>query len=167
MSFYKKLATVFVLILPTLSLASKQAAPPSIFPRGCEITGFGFNQNFLILNEHGQQALYLLQNHSNQTVELEHYETKPDAFMSPKLESKLAPSHWSAFASDVQMLHFQCFVTHGDERSVVNCADILDVCQYPRVKFALSNQGNYWVSTDKVRQQVLTDATSKGIFLHW
>ncbi|PJD91397.1 MAG: enhanced entry protein EnhB [Legionella sp.] len=168
MSFYKKLATVFALSLSSISLA-QPPAPPSIFPRGCESSDFAFQKNFLVLNQFGKQSFYLIQNHSNQAIELEHYETKPDAFMSPKLEAKLGPSHWSAFASDIPHLYFQCFVRQqdGDTRVEINCSDVLDVCKYPRVKFALSNQGNYWVSTDKVRQQVLTDATAKGIFLHW
>ncbi|HVT62013.1 MAG TPA: enhanced entry protein EnhB [Legionellaceae bacterium] len=166
MSFYKKLATVFALSLSAFSFT--QAAPASsIFPRGCELSGFAFDKNFLILNETGKQTFYLMQNHSNQTIESEHYETRADVFMSPKMEAKLGPSHWSAFASDEANLYFQCFVHQKNERIAINCGDVLDICQYPRVKFALSNQGNYWVSTDKTRQQVITDATAKGIFLHW
>lgn len=166
MSFYKKLATIFTLSLSSISLV-QASSPPSLFPRGCEIAGFAFEKNFLILNDLGRQTLFLMQNHSNQTIELEHYETQADAFMSPKLEAKLGPSHWSAFASDVPNLYFQCFVHRGETRVAINCGDVLDICKYPRVKFALSNQGNYWVSTDKARQQVITDATAKGIFLHW
>src|SRR3990167_10832324 len=73
----------------------------SVFQRGCEVSGFGFSKNFLILNEHGDQMFFLVQNHSSQPIEIEHFETQPDIFMSPKLESQLAADHWSAFASDV------------------------------------------------------------------
>ncbi|MDP3705792.1 MAG: enhanced entry protein EnhB [Legionellaceae bacterium] len=165
MSFYKKLATVVTYV--SLSLLLEPASAENVFPRGCEVVGFGFSKNFLILNEHGDQTLYLIQNHSQEQIELVHYETQKDVFMSPKLESKLAPGHWSAFASDVENLYFQCYVQNSDERGIVNCSEALDVCQYPRVKFALSNMGNYWVSTDKPQAQVIKDATAKGIFLHW
>jgi len=165
MSFYKKLATVVTAL--SFGFFLNHAHAVDSFPRGCEVTGFGFSKNYLILNEQGDQMLYLFQNHADQQIELEHYETQADVFMSPKLESKLGTMHWAAFASDVANLYFQCFIKHGDERELVNCSDVLDVCQYPRVKFALSNQGNYWVSTDKPLAQVIKDATAKGIFLHW
>ena len=169
MSFYKKLATIFLAGISSISVAKTK--PNSIFPRGCETNGFVFYRDFLVVNEHGKQTFYLIQNHSNQTIEMEHFETKADTFMSPKLEAKLAPTHWSAFASDVEQLYLRCYLQAKDNskenRVVVNCGDFLSVCQYPRVKFALSNQGSYWVSTDKTQYQVIQDATAKGIFLHW
>lgn len=161
MLFYKKL--IIVLIAQTLGTT---AAFSSMFPRGCEVTGFGYHENYLILNERGAQAFYLVQNRSDKSIELEHYETK-DVFMSPKLHSKVEPSRWSAFASDVEGLHFKCFTQEGDNISIINCSDVLDVCQYPRVKFALSNMGNYWVSTNKEQGQVIKDAVAKGILLRW
>lgn len=136
------------------------------FPRGCEVTGFGYSDNYLILNETGEQTFYLIQNRSNDLIELERYETR-DVFMSPTLQSKLNPSHWSAFASDIENLHFKCFKHDADNTELVNCSDVLEVCQYPRVKFALSNMGNYWVSTNKPQSQVIKDAIAKGILLRW
>ena len=165
MHFLKILCTLFfvnVFCLPSISSAS-------IFPRGCEVTGYGFVQNYLLLNETGTQTLYLMQNHSSTIIELEHYENHPDVFMSPQLESKISPTHWAAFASDTEKMQFRCYKLEGDqyERIVINCQDVLDICQYPRVKFALSNMGTYWVSTDKTQAQVIADATKKGIYLRW
>lgn len=154
------------LIIPLLTTLFTTSAVSGTFPRGCEVTGFGYSENYLILNEHGDQAFYLLQNRSNKPIELELYETK-EVFMSPKLHSKLEPLNWSAFASDVENLHFKCFTQDGDNTAMVNCSDVLDVCQYPRVKFALSNMGNYWVSTNKEQGQVIKDAVAKGILLRW
>jgi hypothetical protein len=136
------------------------------FPDGCEVTGFSYDKNFLVLNERGEQAFYLIQNRSEQPVELELHETKV-VFMSPKLHSKLEPSHWSAFASDIENQHFKCFTQEGENTTIINCNDVLDVCQYPRVKFALSNMGNYWVSTNKEQGQVIKDTVAKGIWLKW
>ena len=153
-------------IVLTLNIFITTIAFASTFPRGCEVTGFGYSDNYLILNERGAQAFYLVQNRSNKSIELEHYETK-DVFMSPKLHSKLEPLHWSAFASDIEGLHFKCLAQEGDNTAMVNCSDVLEVCQYPRVKFALSNMGNYWVSTNKDQGQVIKDAVAKGILLRW
>lgn len=156
----KKLTTLLLTVFFTTTAVS------GIFPRGCEVTGFGYSENFLVLNERGEQVFYLLQNRSNKPIELEIHETK-EVFMSPKLHSKVEPLNWSAFASDVENLHFKCFTQDGENTATVNCRDVLEVCQYPRVKFALSNMGNYWVSTNKEQGQVIKDATAKGIFLHW
>ena len=138
----------------------------STFPRGCEVSGFGYSDNFLILNDKGDQSFYLIQNHSSLPIELEVQETK-EVFMSPKLHTKLDASQWSAFASDVENQHFKCFTQEQDKINIVNCKDVLEVCQYPRVKFALSNMGNYWVSTNKNQGQVVRDAAAKGILLRW
>ncbi len=158
---YTKLIIIF-----TLSILFTTVTFSSTFPRGCEVTGFGYSDNYLILNERGEQSFYLIQNRSDKSIELEHYETK-NVFMSPKLHSKLDPLHWSAFASDVEGLHFKCFTQEGDNADMINCSDVLEVCQYPRVKFALSNMGNYWVSTNKDQGQVIKDAVAKGILLRW
>ena len=41
------------------------------FPRGCEVTGFGYNGTNLVINEYGEQAFYLIHNHSSQNIELQ------------------------------------------------------------------------------------------------
>ncbi len=148
-------------------LSTDAFAAATHFPHGCEVSDYGFVENDLVLNEQGNQAYYLIQNHSDRKIELEHIETRPDVFMSPKLETKFDPSRWAAFASDVANMHFRCYTQENGERIVMNCRDTLDVCRYPRVKFALSNMGNYWVSTNKVVEQVIKDSVSKGILLRW
>lgn len=162
MSFKIRWFFLFILNLSGLDLAYSA----TIFPHGCEVTGFGYIDNYLILNEHGEQAFYLIQNHSHKMIEMEVYETK-NVFMSPRLHSTLDPNNWSAFASDIENQHFKCFTQENDTIEMVKCSDYLDVCQYPRVKFALSNMGNYWVSTNKEQGQVIKDAVAKGILLRW
>lgn len=136
------------------------------FPRGCEVTGYGYSDNFLVVNEKGEQALYLVQNRSDSMIELERHEDQ-ETFMSPPLKSKIAPTHWAAFASDVESLHFKCYTRDGANTAPVNCRDVLEVCQYPRVKFALSNMGNYWVAMNKPLAQIIQDTAAKGIYLRW
>ena len=150
----------------TLNTLAASGAFSSTFPHGCEVSGYGYSQNYLVLNERGDQAFYMLLNRSGKPVDIEHHETK-DVFMSPKLHSKLDPQQWSAFASDVDNLHFKCYTQEGENTVTLNCGEVLDVCRYPRVKFALSNMGNYWVSTNKSQWQVIKDAAAKGILLRW
>lgn len=146
--------------------APKPAPQNSIFPRGCEVSGFAFNQNLLTLNESGNQSYYLVQNITNTRIELERQDNE-ESFMSPPLLASLDATNWAAFASDVKNLNFRCFKHVGDTTQQINCQEALEVCQYPRVKFALSNMGNYWISTNKSQYQVIQDSVAKGVYLKW
>ncbi len=156
--------TIMSIIVMTVFFSSMDAA--NAFPHGCEVTGFAFAQNYLVVNENGEQSFYLIQNHRDSPVELQRFETS-EAFMSPPLTIRLDPSMWAAFASDIEHLHFQCWVKENNSNVKIDCRDVLDVCQYPRVKFALSNMGNYWVSTNKTQSEVINEAVGKGILLRW
>ena len=138
--------------------------PAYSFPKGCEVVGFAYNGPHLVVNDKGTQTFYLIQNHSNKSIELQRL-ANPDEFMSPPLTAKMEPGNWGAFASDVSNMQFQCFLTEGHQP--IACRDVLEVCQYPRVKFALSNMGNYWVSVNQTLRQVINEATAKGIYLRW
>lgn len=149
----------------SLVLASTVNANSS-FPRGCEVSGFAYDQNFLVLNERGDQSYYLIQNRSDTKIELERHDTD-DAFMSPPLQASLDPMNWGAFASDVKNVNFKCYKHAGENTAQVDCRDVLEVCQYPRVRFALSNMGNYWISVNKAQNGVIQDSVAKGIYLKW
>jgi hypothetical protein len=138
----------------------------STFPRGCEVTGFGFAQNNLILNDDGQQKYYLIQNHSEAKVELERQDT-PEEFMTPPLQASLDPLMWAAFSSDVKNVNFKCFKHLDENVNQIDCRDVLDVCQYPRARFALSNKGNYWISVNKIQSDIIQESVAKGIYLKW
>ncbi|TAL63457.1 MAG: enhanced entry protein EnhB [Legionella sp.] len=166
MSIFKPYNILFVLSALFFNAAIAAPAATSPFPRGCEVTGFGYNQNYLILNESGDQTYFLIQNRSTDKIELERQDTG-DAFMTPPLQTTLEPSNWAAFASDVKNLNFKCFKHQNENTAVVDCREVLEVCQYPRVKFALSNMGNYWISTNKSQNEVIQDSVAKGIYLKW
>jgi hypothetical protein len=146
-----------VLLIPSIAFA---------FPQGCELSGFGYDDPYVIFNDSGNQTYYLIQNNSEAKIQLERVETE-DTFMSPKLQSKINPDKWSAFASDTSHVHFQCLSNLDTKPIRVNCREVLTICQYPRVKFALSNMGSYWVSTNKPQKQIIRDSIKKGILLRW
>ena len=147
----------------SLSFNPSYAEP---FPRGCEITGFSFDNGTLLINDTGRQSFYLIRNHGTTPIQLQRIETR-DVFMSPPLIAKIDATNTAAFASDVANFHFQCLTTNTEAVTPIDCRDVLEVCEYPRVKFALSNMGNYWVSINKTQQEIINDAVSKGIYLKW
>ena len=158
-SCFTKSLTLSALLVSSLNAASS-------FPRGCEVSGFAYDQNYLVLNETGDQSYYLIQNRSEGKVELERHDTA-EAFMSPPLLASLEPTNWAAFASDVKNVNFKCYKRAEENTSLVDCKDVLEVCRYPRVRFALSNMGNYWISTNKTQANVIQDSVAKGIYLKW
>ncbi len=159
------LSNVAKTLVCSLALANAVHAT-SVFPRGCEVSGFGYERDHLILNDSGQQSYYLVQNRTGNKIELERHDTS-DAFMSPPLQASLDPMNWAAFASDVQHVNFKCYQHTNEVTSLVNCQDVLEICQYPRVRFALSNMGNYWISINKSQQDVIQESVAKGIYLKW
>lgn len=170
--FEKKLLLVSLVITTCLANPLYSAkkpvnkVPQGKFPRGCEVTGFGYNGPNLVVNQNGDQTYYLVQNRSMGNIEMQRVELK-DEFMSPSLTAKMLPENWSALASDVAGLSFQCFQVQDESSAKVDCREVLDVCQYPRARFALSNMGNYWVSINKSQQEVISDSVAKGIYLKW
>lgn len=154
---------LYLLILLSYPIYSVNA---EIFPRGCELKDFGYENDRLILNSTGQQSFYLIQNRSNREIRLQRVELR-DIFISPPLTAKISAMNWAAFASDVENFNFQCFILENDNAFPIDCQNVIDICKYPRARFAKSNMGNYWVSINKLQQQVLNDAVTKGIYLKW
>lgn len=153
-------------LLLLIALFADNLAYATSLPRGCEVIGFGFYDNYVMLNDTPNQTFYLLQNFSDQKIELERLETRK-IFMSPSLLIYLDPFKWAAIAIDLQNLYLQCFSKKNEIREQIACGDVLEICKYPRAKFALSNMGSYWVATNKTQKEVIREAVRKGIYLHW
>lgn len=163
MSFCKQFITAATLLCGVFT--TSYAENP--FPRGCEASGFGFQQQFITFNDTGNQMYFLVENRSSYNIELERISTTP-VFMTPKLQTKIAAGEWAALASDTDNTHFRCGIRNEENNlEEINCSAVLAICQYPRVRFALSNMGTYWVSTNKPQAQVIKDSTNKGIYLKW
>ena len=158
-----KISTPLTLIF---SLLTTPLVFANALPHGCESSGYGFQDPYVTFNDTGAQTFFLMQNEANAPIFLERV-TQEEAFMNPRLQSKLNPSQWAAFASDTSNTHFKCSVPGDEAPRQVNCSEALKICQYPRVKFALSNMGSYWVATNKTLEQVIKEATTKGIYLKW
>lgn len=158
--YWQLLFFIFTLcISPFVSAAT-------LFPHGCEATDFQFEKGNLVLNPLGEQRLFVIYNHSTAPLEIQRFLSE-DEFMMANFLVYLGANNWSAFASNITNLQFECRSKTTNHTIKVDCAQFLDVCVYPRAKFALSNMGNYWVSANKQQQDVVNDAAAKGIYLHW
>ena len=104
----QSLHLLFLVIALFMCLACSAAFSTGL-PKGCEHTGYEFDDPFVILNQSGDQTFYLIENVANSKIELQKHETE-DIFMSPPLIAILEKGKWAAFASDVRNIHFQCFI---------------------------------------------------------
>lgn len=139
----------------------------SNYPNGCKLTqDFGHSGDEVLFNATGKQAFYLIRNNSHNSIELKRNETR-DVFMSPPLIAVIHPGHSAAFASDTANVRFSCYKQGKDQTELTNCQTVLDICHYPFAKFAASNMGTYWVSTNKPQASIIQDSVAKGIYLRW
>jgi hypothetical protein len=158
----------FVVVLGVFALGISFAYA---YPKGCVPVDYTYSVDDVVLNESGVQRVYFFNNHGHQPVELVRHEDS-DAEMNPSLNAKLDPGGWSAFASNIAYLYFSCYVPKSAEdgnisRFKVRCQDVIDICAYPRAKFAVSNEGNYWITSNKPQMDILKEVAAKGIYLHW
>jgi hypothetical protein len=156
----KKWSFVFSAFVITIAITSYAAK----FPRGCQAVGYEFHNGELILTpvrgEPGPlQTLYFMHNKSFSRVQLTAKKMLGQTF-SPAYPNVIDPDQWGAFAIDQEQLDFVCSNEYRRGR-LEDCERLLEICQYPRAKFAEHNMGTYWVSnsetlTDSV-EQVTTD----------
>jgi len=155
-----------VIIILAVNAAGFGTAAATSFPKGCEASGFQYDGLELVLNEEGKQTLYFIKNNDRQGITLKYREDKA-VFMSAGWQTDVSPRRWAAFAADEKNMHFQCIARGRHQQEQVDCKQVLELCQYPRVKFAGSNMGNYWVSENKSLRQTMRAAIKKGILLRW
>ena len=138
------------------------------FPRGCKPIGYYSYQNHIIFNDTGLQSYFLIENNSTQKIQLQRIETH-GTYISPALAVKLSPKNFAAFASNIANFHFLCVSLDENNTAIdiLKCANVLSVCQFPKVKFANTNLGNYWVSYNKSQSEVINESVHKGIYLKW
>lgn len=143
------------------------------FPRGCESVGHQFSQQDLILkpkvadDAKSPQTLYMLKNTSRQTIIVRNHVNK-EMIVAPVWEATIYRNRWAAFATNKAITKFQCQSQSRTKKKIaVNCEEVLDVCQYPRAKFSISNFGTYWVTSNQSLSGAIRQASRKGILLRW
>ena len=159
----KKLAILFLL---SICLTKLQAAELLGFPRGCEAMGFEYDNESVVFNHHGAQTLYFIQNISNSIIEIKH-KSKSPVVVDLGWQATLAQKRWAGFAINEANMLFNCQSLDKGKVHPVTCHEVIRICQYPRVKFTLSNQGNYWIDRNKSLRKVMSKAINRGILLSW
>ncbi len=111
-------------------------------PRGCETIGYEFRDGALVLNQLGEQTIYFIQNIRQSNIHLKHGKSNNE-FMKLGWQAQLSHQRWAAIAVSEKDMDFKCEILNKGQANPINCQTAIRICQYPRVKFALSNQGTY------------------------
>ena len=167
-----------VSFVPTLLLLSSItysplsiAAPERSFPHGCQTQGVIAKDGLIVFTpkiegNRAQQSLYFIHNISQQGIRFK-AEKSPNQPFAPPYENAIQANQWGAFATDLKEIAFICSAGSAAMPEKVNCADVLEVCQYDNVKFSSSNGGNYWVVKSDSMQGAMRGAIHIGILLRW
>jgi hypothetical protein len=136
-------------------------AQAETFPPNCEPVNSSFSEQRVLFNTQnpGEQHLYLLFNAGKQVINLS-YKNK-NAFVDIGWQTSLKPGRWSAFAVNEDDYPITCEV--DDSAAAANPCQALQICQLSKAKFALSNQGSYWVAENGSLREILSQVRKKGI----
>jgi len=150
----KKRNITFIIILASLLvsptiLAAKEKVKKRKFPIGCFPVGYNFKFHVLTLNrtaKYHPQTIYLVHNKAKTPVNLRQVH-KGDKPYVMHLNTTIRPNNWSVLATDESQIKFICTLDKKGAylEQVINCANVLEICEFPHTKFGDNHRGNYWV----------------------
>lgn len=133
------------------------------FPIGCNNTGYSFNYNTVQIEtgeNNSQQTMYFVHNVAKQPITLYQMRTGEEPYVI-HINNSIEAKQWAVYATDESLSRFICTVPSNQSRygSIVNCSDVLEICQYTNAVFAPNGFGNYWA----VSSMELSDAQAEVI----
>lgn len=152
---------------PQASSKSKKPEDESRSPIGCKNLGFQFDMKALHLKSESaeaKQSLYFVYNLSKYDIGLFQMLGEESA-RSMYLNHKVGSRQWAVLSTSEKDMHYICTIMDGKKAygKVVDCADMIKVCQYNNVRFGLNNQGNYWLANSSTRNGAVNAVVHYGI----
>lgn len=163
---------LFIIASLSVFISTNSLAAKRKFPHGCKPVGYQFTYGALELKPVSEtqkiQTVYLIHNISHRVVELEAQKLAHHP-VSPGYVTELDGDLWTAFVQDEPIVKFTCkFVYGDDEKQTTACNEVLELCQYPRAKFAGHNGGSYWVKQQgESLKQAIDSVIENGVLLRW
>lgn len=137
------------------------------FPLGC--TAVGYQQNLKVLTllpgkEGALQSMYFIYNKLPETISLYQMHDK-ESLYSYWLNHSIRGSSWAVLATGEKEVKFICTLGDGKKSygRILDCADVIKVCEYVNVKFGLNNKGNFWIVDSNTRNGAVSQVVHYGI----
>jgi hypothetical protein len=139
------------------------------YPYGCFPVGFKYKYHHLILTptaKYHPQTVFFIHNISTKPVFL--YQARDgNAPYIIHINTRILPNRWSVYAMDEKKVKFIC--TNEDKKvrhkKVIDCAKVLDICEFPRTRFGDNHRGNYWPIKNGSRKGAAVALRYHGVLL--
>lgn len=136
-------------------------------PLGCRELGYEYHLKTLNLvppEPEGVPSLYFMFNRTSKPILLSQMRTKEDTD-EMSINHIIPPRQWAVLAMDHQFVKYACSAIDGKTPygQVVDCAEVVKVCDFARVKYGLNNRGNFWMVSGNSKNGALRDVTYYGV----
>lgn len=176
MMLYKRILIYFTIITCCLitnsAIAIKkntQINKKTSFPVGCKPFGYKFdlyNVIFIPSKRKNSQTIYFIKNISNKTVCLLQSNDGSNPYII-HIDGNIAPHKWSVLSVSEKKIKFICtnYNTHKNDHRVINCQNVLRICEFSRSKFGTNHRGTYWLTLNQSRKAAINITRFHGVLL--
>lgn len=150
-----------------LSKEEKAKRDETRSPIGCRDVGYEKSLKVLTLypgKEGALQTMYFFYNKLPETLSLYQMRDK-DSELSTRYNHSIRANSWAVLATGEPMVKYICSLGDGKNGygKIVDCADVIKVCEYVNVKFGLNNKGNFWIVDSNTRNGAVSEVVHYGI----
>jgi hypothetical protein len=139
------------------------------FPVGCKQSGYKFdlyNVIFTPSTKKYSQTIYFIKNISNKAVHLLQASDGNDPYIL-HIDGKIASHRWSVLSVSEHRIKFICtnYNKRKNDRQVINCQNVLRICEFSRSRFGTNHRGTYWLTLSKSRRSAVNITRFHGVLL--
>lgn len=168
-SVLKSTISISLLCLSTCFSAMSFAVKPDPEirnPLGCKNVGYQFHLNVLNIlpaSVGDDQSLYFIYNRTKEAVNL-YQMRQSESSQSVYLNHTIPAGRWAVLSSSENMKYI-CTVNDRKYMNgrIIDCGNVLKVCEYARVKYGMNNRGNYWLANGNTRDGAVREVIYYGI----
>jgi hypothetical protein len=154
-----------------IALAKTRDNKYNRFPGGCEPRGYKFDLYNVIFIPSSQrhsysQTVYFIHNVSNATVHLLQASNGDKPYII-HVNGSISPKTWSVLSVSEPKIKYICtnYDRYNQDHRVINCQNVLDICEFPYTRFGPNHHGTYWLTLNRSRNSAVRATRFHGILL--
>lgn len=159
---------IYLIFNPVIA-GKKNTQEETKFPIGCVHSGYKFDLYNIILTPSTKeypQTIYFIRNKSNQEIYMLQAHNGHDSYVI-HVDGSIRPLRWSVLAVSEPKLKYICasYDKRKQEHRVLNCKNVLELCEFPRARFGTNHRGTYWLTLNQSRTGAVRVARYHGVLL--